>query len=117
MGAQVTIGNGAHIAGRVSIAGAVTVGPRVVFLESQSSDDKALQLATHIHLGATIGGNCSILAGVTVGRAATVAPGSVITRDVPAFALASGNPASIEGYSSGSLISPPPASEASRGVY
>ena len=109
IGAQVTIGNGAHIAGRVSIAEAVTVGPRAVFLENQSSDDTALLPVTHIHTGATIGGNCSILAGVTVGRGATVAPGSVITRDVPAFALASGNPASIEGYSSGSLISPPPA--------
>jgi UDP-2-acetamido-3-amino-2,3-dideoxy-glucuronate N-acetyltransferase len=109
VGVQVTIGNGTHIAGRVSIAEAVTVGPRVVFIESQSLDSAAPLAETHIHTGAIIGGNSSILAGVTVGRAATVGPGSVVTRDVPAFALASGNPAAVMGYSNGSVIAATPA--------
>jgi len=41
------------------------------------------------------GGNVIVLAGVTIGRGATVGAGSVVTKDVPAFHCVAGNPARI----------------------
>lgn len=41
------------------------------------------------------GGNCIILAGVTIGRGVTVGAGSVVTKDVPDFVVVVGNPARI----------------------
>ncbi len=48
--------------------------------------------------GASIGGGCTILPGVKVGRFALVGAGSVVTRDVPAHALVIGNPARVVGH-------------------
>jgi acetyltransferase-like isoleucine patch superfamily enzyme len=48
--------------------------------------------------GASIGGGCVILPGVTIGRFALVGAGSVVTRDVPAHGLVIGNPARLSGY-------------------
>ncbi|OAA52940.1 Trimeric LpxA-like protein [Cordyceps fumosorosea ARSEF 2679] len=42
-----------------------------------------------------IGGNVVVLGGVTIGRGCTIGAGSVVTRDVPAFHVATGNPARI----------------------
>lgn len=48
--------------------------------------------------GASIGGGCTVLPGVSIGRYALVGAGSVVTRDVPAHGLAVGNPARLIGY-------------------
>jgi UDP-2-acetamido-3-amino-2,3-dideoxy-glucuronate N-acetyltransferase len=48
--------------------------------------------------GASIGGGCTVLPGVKVGRFALVGAGSVVTRDVPAHGLVLGNPARLVGY-------------------
>ena len=42
-----------------------------------------------------IGANCLILPGVTIGEGAVVAGGSVVTKDVPAYAIVGGTPAKI----------------------
>lgn len=47
----------------------------------------------HIKKGAWIGANAVILPGVTVGEQAIVAAGSVVTKDVPDYAVVAGNPA------------------------
>lgn len=47
---------------------------------------------------AWIGFNCTILKGVTIGKGAVVAAGSVVTKDVPDFAIVGGNPAKIIKY-------------------
>jgi acetyltransferase-like isoleucine patch superfamily enzyme len=47
---------------------------------------------------AWIGFNCIVLKGVTVGKGAVVAAGSVVTKDVPDFAVVAGNPAAIIKY-------------------
>jgi acetyltransferase-like isoleucine patch superfamily enzyme len=48
--------------------------------------------------GASIGGGCTVLPGIRIGRHALVGAGSVVTRDVPAQALVIGNPARLAGY-------------------
>ena len=52
----------------------------------------------HICEGAFIGARAIILKGVTIGRHAIVGAGSVVTKDVPAFALMVGNPARRVGW-------------------
>ena len=48
---------------------------------------------TYVENGASIGANATIVCGVTIGEYAMVGSGSVVTKDVPAFALVAGNPA------------------------
>ncbi len=50
-----------------------------------------------IHIGnrVFIGANCTILKGVTIGDGAVIGAGSVITRNIPAGAMAAGNPATV----------------------
>lgn len=42
-----------------------------------------------------IGGNVSILAGVTIGKGCTIAAGSIVTRDVPDWSVVAGNPGRV----------------------
>ena len=53
---------------------------------------------TIIRHGATIGANATIVCGITIGEYAFVGAGSVITKDVPSFALVVGNPARQIGW-------------------
>jgi acetyltransferase-like isoleucine patch superfamily enzyme len=52
----------------------------------------------HVDEGASIGGGCTVLPGVSIGRFAMVGAGSVVTRDVPAHGLVLGNPARLVGH-------------------
>lgn len=47
--------------------------------------------------GASIGANTTVVCGVTIGEYAMVGAGSVVTKDVPAYALVYGNPARVKG--------------------
>jgi UDP-2-acetamido-3-amino-2,3-dideoxy-glucuronate N-acetyltransferase len=53
---------------------------------------------TLVRRGATLGANCTIVCGVTIGRYALVGAGAVVTRNVPDHALAAGNPARRTGW-------------------
>ena len=46
----------------------------------------------------TLGANCTIICGHTIGSYAFVGAGAVVTRDVPNFALVTGNPARLTGW-------------------
>ena len=63
-----------------------------------SSDPDEHTLPTLVREGATIGAQCTIGCGLTIGRFAMVGMGSVVTRDVPDFILAAGSPARAVGY-------------------
>jgi UDP-2-acetamido-3-amino-2,3-dideoxy-glucuronate N-acetyltransferase len=54
--------------------------------------------ANLVRRGATLGANCTIVCGVTIGQYAFVGAGAVVTRDLPDHALAMGNPARVVGW-------------------
>jgi UDP-2-acetamido-3-amino-2,3-dideoxy-glucuronate N-acetyltransferase len=62
------------------------------------SDPDEHTLHTVVREGATIGANATIGPGLVIGRFAMIGMGSVVTRDVPDFAIVQGNPARAVGY-------------------
>ena len=85
---------GAYVAPGVVIEEDVTVGPNAVVL----CDNGEAAQKTLIRTGVEIGANATVLAGITIGMKARVAPGAVVTRSVPPLAIVEGNPARITGY-------------------
>jgi acetyltransferase-like isoleucine patch superfamily enzyme len=101
VGDRVTIKNGVQIWDGIRIEDDVFVGPNVTFASEQfprSRTSMANYSKTVVKAGANIGANATILPGVSIGRGAVVGPGAVVTKDVPANAIAVGNPARIHGY-------------------
>ncbi|MDE6946612.1 MAG: N-acetyltransferase [Anaeroplasmataceae bacterium] len=80
----------------------VFLGPNCVFtnvINPRSFIEKKDEFKTTIiKKGATIGANATILCGNTINSYALVGAGSVVTKDVPEYALVVGNPARIRGY-------------------
>jgi acetyltransferase-like isoleucine patch superfamily enzyme len=62
----------------------------------QTEKDWAV-IPTLVKKGASIGTNATILCGITIGEGAMVGAGSVVTKDVPARKIVSGNPAVVVG--------------------
>jgi UDP-2-acetamido-3-amino-2,3-dideoxy-glucuronate N-acetyltransferase len=54
--------------------------------------------ATLVKQGASIGANATIVCGITLGSYCFIGAGSVVTRDVPDYALVYGNPARVRGW-------------------
>ena len=63
-----------------------------------TSDVTEETVPTFVRRGATIGANATIGCGIEIGQFAMVGMGSVVTKDVPDFALVFGNPARVHGY-------------------
>jgi len=104
------IGNNVKIQNNVSIyTGAVIeddvfLGPSCVLTNVSNPRSQvnrhSLYEKTTFRRGCTIGANSTIVCGVTIGRYAFVAAGSVVTKDVPDYALVMGNPARQRGWMS-----------------
>lgn len=102
IGDHVTVKNGVALFDGVKIEDNVFCGTNVVFINdrrprSHRKDSWTLEPTT-VKKGATIGSNATILCGLTIGMYAFIGAGSVVTKDVPAYALVAGNPAKIIGY-------------------
>jgi UDP-2-acetamido-3-amino-2,3-dideoxy-glucuronate N-acetyltransferase len=110
VGNKVEIGDDCKIQNNVSVYDNVTLkdavfcGPSMVFTNVYSPrsliNRKGEYLDTVVHRGATLGANCTIVCGVTIGEFAFVGAGAVINRDVPAYALMVGVPARQIGWMS-----------------
>jgi UDP-2-acetamido-3-amino-2,3-dideoxy-glucuronate N-acetyltransferase len=104
----VKIGNGVKIQNNVSVYKGVEVeddaflGPSVVFtnvLNPRSFIERKEEFRkTYIRTGATIGANATVVCGVEIGAYALIGAGTVVTRDVPPFALVVGNPGIQKGW-------------------
>jgi acetyltransferase-like isoleucine patch superfamily enzyme len=90
---RVRIGAFVYVAPRVTIETGVSIGSGCVFTEERFFDNNPELRPARVREGARIGANCVIEPGITIGRFAIVAPGSVVTGDVPDFVLVRGNPA------------------------
>lgn len=107
VGGKAVIGDGVKIQNNVSIYDDVIIeddvfcGPSCVFTNVINPrafvERKHEYRQTVIKRGASIGANATIVCGVTVGEYALIGAGSVVTKDVPAYALVYGSPARVRG--------------------
>ncbi len=108
VGPNVTIGNGVKAQNNISIYEGVEIeddvflGPSMVF--TNVINPRAFIVRrnefkkTLLKKGCTIGANVTIVCGVTIGEYAMIGAGSVVTKDVPPYALVYGNPARQHGW-------------------
>jgi UDP-2-acetamido-3-amino-2,3-dideoxy-glucuronate N-acetyltransferase len=98
VGNRVTIKCGVQLWDGITLEDDVFVGPNATFTNDPFPRSRHYLEAfprTVVRRGASIGGNATILPGVTIGEGAMVGAGAVVTKDVPAGAVVMGNPAKI----------------------
>jgi UDP-2-acetamido-3-amino-2,3-dideoxy-glucuronate N-acetyltransferase len=110
VGNKVTIGDKCKIQNNVSVYDNVHLeegvfcGPSMVFTNVYNPrsliERKDEYRDTLVKKGATLGANCTIVCGVTIGEFAFVGAGAVVNKDVPAYALMVGVPAKQVGWMS-----------------
>lgn len=110
VGNDVVIGDNVRIQNNVSVYDAVTLeddvfcGPSMVFTNVANPRSAVTRRheyrPTVVRKGATLGANCTIVCGHTIGRHSFVGAGAVVTEDVPDFALVAGVPARQIGWMS-----------------
>jgi UDP-2-acetamido-3-amino-2,3-dideoxy-glucuronate N-acetyltransferase len=108
IGPHVHIGNGVKIQNNVSVYEGVTLedevfcAPSMVFTNVSNPRSAIRRMdelrPTLVRRGATLGSNCTIICGVTIGQYAFIGAGAVVVKDVPDFALVVGNPGRIIGW-------------------
>lgn len=106
----VTIGDNVKVQNNVSVYGGTTIeddvflGPSCVLTNVTNPrsqvNRQALYEPTTIRRGATIGANATVVCGITIGRYAFIAAGTVIAKDVPDYALVMGVPGRQAGWMS-----------------
>lgn len=105
---DVILGDGVKIQNNVSVYTGVTcedsvfLGPSCVFTNVINPrafiERKNEYRKTVVKKGASIGANATVVCGHSIGRYAFVGAGSVVTKDVPDYAMVYGVPAEIRGY-------------------
>ena len=114
LGQNVVVMNGVRIGNNVKIQNNVSVyegveleddvfcGPSMVFTNVVNPRShvsrKDEYRPTLVRKGASLGANCTIVCGVTIGRYGFVGAGAVVTRDVPDFAIVTGSPGRVSGW-------------------
>lgn len=101
------IGNGVKIQNNVSVYHSVVleddvfIGPSVVFtnvINPRSYVERKNEFKTTVvKKGASIGANATVLCGIEIGEYALIGAGAVVTKNVPAYAIVTGNPARVTG--------------------
>ena len=108
IGPDVEIGNAVKIQNNVSVYDRVRLeddvfcGPSMVFTNVMNPRSHVSRkhefMETVVRRGATLGANCTIVCGNEIGQYAFIGAGSVVTRDVPPYALVYGVPAKLVGW-------------------
>jgi UDP-2-acetamido-3-amino-2,3-dideoxy-glucuronate N-acetyltransferase len=101
VGDRVTIKCGAQLWDGARVEDDVFIGPYVSFTNDPFPRSKRYlpeYPRTTLRRGSSIGTGAILLPGLTVGAQAMVGAGAVVTRDVPPYAIVTGNPARIVGY-------------------
>jgi len=84
----------------VTIEDDVFIGPNVTFTNDKypKAHGEWRLLETRVKRGASIGANSVILPGLTIGEYTLIGAGSVVTKDVPDYAVVAGNPGRVTRY-------------------
>jgi acetyltransferase-like isoleucine patch superfamily enzyme len=101
IGDRVTVKCGVQIWDGITIEDDVFIGPNATFTNDFVPRSRQIPrefARTTLKKSASIGANATILPGLTIGEAALVGAGSVVTKDVPAFAVVVGSPARLVGW-------------------
>jgi len=108
VGNKVVIGDRCKVQNNVSVYDNVTLeegvfcGPSMVFTNVYNPrsliERKSEYRDTLVKKGATLGANCTVLCGITIGEYAFIGAGAVVNKDVPAYALMVGVPARQIGW-------------------
>ncbi len=100
VGSRVKIQNKVSIYQGVTVGDDVFVGPHVCFTNDmypRAFNPDWEITKTVVERGVSIGANSTIRCGITIGEFAMIAAGSIVTKDVPAFALVVGSPGKVTG--------------------
>lgn len=109
IGANSKLQNGVCVYHGATLEDGVFLGPGVILtndhLPRAINPDGSLKTAADWHVdpilvkrGASLGAGAVVLPGITIGEFAMIGAGAVVTHDIPAHALAYGNPARVRGY-------------------
>ena len=109
IGHRCKLQNGVYVYHGATLEDGIFLGPGVMLLNDKHpravnpdgtlKTDADWQVSpTHVGRGAGVGGGVVVLPGVTIGKWAIIGAGSVVTRNVPDFGLAYGNPARLVGF-------------------
>jgi UDP-2-acetamido-3-amino-2,3-dideoxy-glucuronate N-acetyltransferase len=108
IGGKAVVGDGVKIQNNVSVYDDVVIedevfcGPSCVFTNVINPrafvERKSEYKLTLVKRGASIGANATIVCGTTLGEYCLIGAGSVVTKDIPAHAMAFGNPARVRGW-------------------
>ena len=104
IGKNVKIQNNVSVYAGVELEDDVFCGPSMVFtniINPRSAvprNSKEFYKKTLVKKGTTIGANATVVCGNTLGEHSFVGAGSVVTKDVPSYALVYGNPARFNGW-------------------
>lgn len=101
LGNNVTIKSGVYLWDGINIENDVFVGPNATFTNDKyprSKQHRTLFQKTTLGRGCSIGANAVILGGITIGEYAIVGAGTLVTKNVPPFALFYGHPGEIKGW-------------------
>ena len=111
IGNRVTIKSGVQLWDGITIEDDVFIGPNATFTNDPFPRSKKFleqYPLTVISQGASVGANATILPGLLIGQYAMIGAGTVVTKNVPPFAIVVGNPARITGYAQTDKTGPIP---------
>ncbi|MCK5933087.1 MAG: WxcM-like domain-containing protein [Fulvimarina manganoxydans] len=103
LGSRVTVKSGVQLWDGVELGDDVFVGPNASFTNDPFPRSRAWPDSfprIRVANGASIGANATILPGIHIGERAMVGAGAVVTKDLPPYAIAVGNPARVIGFAS-----------------